>query len=449
MHNSITCAEYFKQHRAFDRCFLELRKKWRSYGKAAGKIILKDATDEERRAIGGIVGKKFFDDQISFTFAEFEAGLQKTRFVPVDMKELLECYFGEAMDTNQEQREREQQKKQAFLEGLCQYFAREHSDAPTAYQWMRAVAEQGKYGYQLIIREYAKDADQAAVLVKHIGLSLAKLQVRQMELLTRRGETETERPLAVFAAEISGNPHYFDRGTTAGQLLLHALCFWQDRELPKTSHEWRESLLDAGLTPDNISSMVHAYGLQLLTDTGVHPAYDAFCRLGEPFVITLENMKDITGVSVRGDKVFIVENEMVFSYLLEHVKGNDVTVLCTSGQLRSVALELIPLILTAGANIYYSGDLDPEGIDIADRLWQKYGDGISIWRMQSEDYKKSISDEHISDARLAKLSHIQHPTLKETATCILAKQYAGYQENLLKELVRDVKGQSKNTTSIE
>ena len=114
-----------------------------------------------------------------------------------------------------------------------------------------------------------------------------------------------------------------------------------------------------------------------------------------------------------------------------------------------MALELIPLILTAGANIYYSGDLDPEGIDIADRLWQKYGDGISIWRMQSEDYKKSISDEHISDARLAKLSHIQHPTLKETATCILAKQYAGYQENLLKELVRDVKGQSKNTTSIE
>ena len=385
----------------------------------------------------------------SITCAEFRAGLQKTRFAPVDMKELLECYFGETMDTNQEQREREQQKKQAFLEDLCQYFAREASSAPIAYQWMRMVTDQGKFGYQLIVREYAKDAVQAAVLVKHIGLALSKLQIRQMEQLTQQGETETERPLAVFAAEISGNPHYFDRGTTAGQLLLHALCFWQNRELPKTSHEWRESLLEAGLTPDNISSMVHAYGLRLLTDTGVHPAYDAFCRLGEPFVITLENLKDITGVSVHGDKVVIVENEMVFSYLLEHVKGNDVTVLCTSGQLRSVALELIPMILTAGANIYYSGDLDPEGIDIADRLWQKYGDRIRIWRMHPEDYKKSISGEHISDARLAKLSHIQHPTLKETATCILVKRYAGYQENLLEELVKDVKDQSKNVTSIE
>lgn len=438
MCNSEACAAYFKQQTAYDRCFRELRKKWRSYGKTAGRITLKNTTDEERRAIGGIVGKNFLEDPIRFTFAEFEAGLQKTRFAPVDMKELLECYFDEVMDTNQEQREKEQQQKQAFLEELCQYFAREHSAAPIAYQWMREAAEQGKYGHQLIIREYAKDANQAAVLVKRIGLALAKLQVRQVELITQQGETETERPLAVFAAEISGNPHYFDRGTTAGQLLLHALCFWQGLELPKTSHEWRELLLEAGLTPDNISSMVHAYGLRLLTETGVHPAYDAFCRLGEPFVITLESLKNITGVSVYGSKVYIVENEMVFSYLLEHVKGNDVTILCTSGQLRSVALELIPMILAAGADIYYSGDLDPEGIDIADRLWQKYGDGIRIWRMHPEDYKRSISGEHISDGRLAKLSHIQHPELKETAACIRKKQYAGYQENLLEELVGDL-----------
>lgn len=438
MCNNTECAAYFRGQSAYDRCFLELRKKWRSYGKTAGRITLKNATDEERRAIGGIVGKTFFGDQISFTFAEFEAGLQKTRFAPVDMRELLECYFGEPMDTNQAQREKEQQKKQAFLEEMCQYFVREHSDALIAYQWMREAAEQGKYGYQLIIREYTKDADQAAVLVKRIGLSLAKLQIRQVELITQQGETETERPLAVFAAEISGNPHYFDRGTIAGQLLLHALCFWQGRELPKTAHEWRETLLDAGLTPDNISSMVHAYGLRLLTGTGVHPAYDAFCRLGEPFVITLENMKDITGVSVYGARVFIVENEMVFSYLLEHVKGHDVTLLCTSGQLRSVALELIPMILAAGADISYSGDLDAEGLDIADRLWQKYGDRIRVWRMHPEDYERSISGEHISDARLTKLSHIQHPTLKETAACIRKKQYAGYQENLLEELVGDI-----------
>lgn len=438
MYNNTECAAYFRQVKAYDRCFQELRKKWCSYGRVTGRITLRGTTEDERRAIGGIVGKCYDEDTIRFTFAEFETGLQKTRFAPVDMRELLECYFGEPMDTNQERKDKEQQKKQTFLEERCQYFAQTYRDAPAAYRWMREVADQGKYGYQLILREYTKDEEQAAELVRQVGLALATLQNRQMTMITQQGEAESERPLAVFAAEISGNPHFFDRGTTAGQLLLHALCFWQDRELPKTAHEWRELLLDVGLTPDNIASMVHGYGLRLLTNEGVHPAYDAFCRLGEPFVLTLENLKGIAGVSVCNQRVYIVENEMVFSYLIEHVKEQEVTILCTSGQLRSVALELIPLILAAGADIYYSGDLDPEGIDIADRLWQRYGNGIHIWRMGAKDYTRSVSTEHISDARLAKLSHIQHPTLKETAACVLEKRLAGYQENLLEALVEDV-----------
>ena len=146
MCNNTECAAYFRGQSAYDRCFRELRKKWRSYGKTAGRITLKNTTGEERRAIGGIVGKTFFEEQISFTFAEFEAGLQKTRFAPVNMRDLLECYFGETMDTNQEQREREQQQKQIFLEGLCQQVSREHSDAAVGCEWMRAVTDQGKYG---------------------------------------------------------------------------------------------------------------------------------------------------------------------------------------------------------------------------------------------------------------------------------------------------------------
>ena len=34
---------------------------------------------------------------------------------------------------------------------------------------------------------------------------------------------QVEVPLAVFAAKCTKNPHYFDRGTTAGNLLLHSM----------------------------------------------------------------------------------------------------------------------------------------------------------------------------------------------------------------------------------
>lgn len=42
-----------------------------------------------------------------------------------------------------------------------------------------------------------------------------------------------ETPLAVFAAEISGNPHCFDRGSTAGMLLVAAICCLEQEETRK------------------------------------------------------------------------------------------------------------------------------------------------------------------------------------------------------------------------
>ena len=90
MCNNKECAKYFKSQQAYHRCFEEFWKKWRSYGKAAGNITLKRTSEEERRAVGGIIGKVFYEETIRFSFLEFEQGLQKTRFAPVDMKEVPE-----------------------------------------------------------------------------------------------------------------------------------------------------------------------------------------------------------------------------------------------------------------------------------------------------------------------------------------------------------------------
>ena len=111
MNNEKECAAYFQKQKAYRRSMEEMRKKWRSYGKAAGRITLKDTSEEERCAVSGITGKRYLDDTVCFSFAEFERGLQKTRFAPVDMQKLLECYFHEEMITNQRQMEQEQNQK--------------------------------------------------------------------------------------------------------------------------------------------------------------------------------------------------------------------------------------------------------------------------------------------------------------------------------------------------
>ncbi|MDY3747086.1 MAG: TIGR02679 domain-containing protein [Lachnospiraceae bacterium] len=458
MCNNKECAAYFKHQQAYRRCFEELRKKWKSYGKAAGNIVLSDTSEEERRAIGGILGTSFHEKNIRFSFAKFEQGLQKTRFAPVDMRKVLEAYFGEAMATNQDAQEAAQKKRNDFFDRLIKNFKDSFGSCSPAFLWLQALISEKKYGYQLLNREYVKDRLQAEILAKNVGKAIEKLEYAESgrnnpenteceeyvgkyyEKHVWIDEDKNEWPLAVFSAEISGNPHYFDRGSAAGQLLMHAICCCEKTELPESAHQWREQLMGVGIVPDNVASIVHAYGLRVRTIEGWHPAYDAFCRLKEPYVITMENLRGITGACAFGDRVYVVENEMVFSYLVDHIENENKTLLCTSGQLRTAALELIPLILKTGAEIYYSGDIDPDGIGIADRLWQKFGDGIHIWRMTPGDYENSLSNEDIGDAAISKIENILHPMLKKTAECVREKRKAGYQENILKALLADMIG---------
>lgn len=431
MCNNKECAKYFKSQQAYHRCFKELWKKWSSYGKAAGRITLKQTSEEERRAVGGIIGKVFYEETIQFSFLEFEQGLQKTRFAPVNIKEVLEEYFGEMLITTQGRHKDEQERRKRFLDRIRGYFEENTDREAVTLLWLHEMISDKKYGYQLLMREYAKDENQAELMVRNVGNAVMKLKE-----LTKKDD---EYPLAVLAAEITDNPHYFDRGTTAGLLFVHAICCCEKMELPENAHQWRKLLMQVSVVPDNISSMVHAYGLRLLTEQGWHVAYDIFCDRKESYVITMENMKGIIGAQAFKEKAYVVENEMVFSYLIHNLKNSDYTLLCTSGQPRSVAQILIPYILASGAEICYNGDIDPDGICIADRLWKKFGDRIHIWRMSPADYEKSISKEKIGDIGRTKLENISHPILKKTAECMKEKQLAGYQENMLKELLEDMK----------
>lgn len=434
MCNNRECAVYLKKNSAYSRLMKELQKKWKSYGRTAGNITLKKTSEEERRAIGGIVGKRYADETIKITFQEFEQGLQKTRYAPIDMKLLLEEYFEKSMHTNLEHKSQVQSAKDEFFDELFTYYESCVEKTSVVFRWLSELRCNKKYGYQILIKEFTRDSKEAENLAKNVGRALIRLEKMDGE----------ECLLAVFAAMISGNPHYFDRGTTASQLLTHAVCFWKDYDAPSNAYEWRQCMQTAGIVSDNIASMVHVFGVQLETTDGLHPAYEAFNNYKEPYVLTAENLKSIVSARAQNDKVYVVENEMVFLYLVENAKEQNVALLCTSGQLRVATFQLLEHLYKSGAVIYYSGDLDPTGMDIADRLWQRYGNAVHMWRMDAEDYKKSISEEVLSERQLAKLDRLKNTTLCRTAEYLRKEKRAGYQENLLIQLLYDVLNTDKN-----
>lgn len=55
-----------------------------------------------------------------------------------------------------------------------------------------------------------------------------------------------------------------------------------------------------------------------------------------------------------------------------------------------------------------------------------------------EDYNKSISEEALSDRQLNKLERLTNPTLSCTAESVRRERKAGYQENLLEDLLDDI-----------
>ena len=114
--------EYFKENPGFSRCFIEMRKKWESIGRTGGTVRLTDCTEDERRAMEGLLGKSFYGMEIVFSIKDFETALKSTRFRTLGMRELLELYFNEPIRTNAERKMEKETQQNAFFQNVRHKF---------------------------------------------------------------------------------------------------------------------------------------------------------------------------------------------------------------------------------------------------------------------------------------------------------------------------------------
>ena len=94
----------------------------------------------------------------------------------------------------------------------------------------------------------------------------------------------------------------------------------------------------------------------------------------------------------------------------------------------------LDLFAKSGIRVYYAGDLDPEGILIAQKLSQYYKGEFHYWYMETADYEKCRSEEVISPKRMKILERITDGRLKPVVDRIEEYGTAGYQEMLVEEM---------------
>lgn len=134
----------------------------------------------------------------------------------------------------------------------------------------------------------------------------------------------------------------------------------------------------------------------------------------------------------RGNKVLFLENSGVFSIICSAFP--ELPVVCSSGQFKYSVWKITEKLIASGAQIYYSGDLDPAGLHIAQKLLYRFDHQVSLLLMDVQTYQNVNKEVKISEKHLRLLNSINTPQLLEVCESMKHEQLAGYQEGLLDEL---------------
>lgn len=408
---------YFRQP-GFRRLFEGFQKRYVSLGRVGGTVTLYSLKEEERDVLEGFLQVDCHHKKSLTVSAErMKKALLQTKFADISFEDLLHEYFpGEMVSKKELEIERKKQQEENF------YKMAEGVEDTKAGLWFLNAVKNKDGMYRLLCQEEEKNTKWALEQMPYLLKALNELPVWKKE----------KQRLPVFASLVTGNPHYFDEGTRMFRYLLYGICGVCDLAYPqKQNAEMKAELLyQAGILKDDISNNVTCIGLTGYLYSGeIHKGMQGFLEQGEMLQLNLAHLGKLKSVEAKGKRVYIVENPSIFQKLAAETKGK-ASVICSNGQLRLAVFILLDFLAEGGCELWYSGDFDPEGLNIAQKLKNRYGKRLYFWHYEWEDYSQAKSMELISEMRLKQLVSLTDPVLQRAGEWLKQEKVAGYQENM-------------------
>lgn len=461
------CIRYFRQRKIYDRLFVKVAEKYHSLGRFGGTVRLSGLCTEDCRQLGGFFQKDYEGQKtVTISAAAMEKALAGSRFAGLSWEDILQGYFGRELVGRKAQRQKEKEERERFFAEII-----ETAPGSPGSLWLGRVLREKEEGYLLLMKHYREQPDKLK------GSLLLLLQaIPRLPILTAGREGVSHELLAVFAAETTGDPHFFDAGKLGEQLLAAFLNsrFWESlvpgltdvkslrvQSLGKTedngepgrmgdtedsgesgkmedfrAEEKAALFYRAGLLKDELSNHVLVYGISGAEKDGrPHKGILGYLEQREPLHLSLMTLGKLARVSPQtGKRVYIVENPAVFAVLAK--AWPDAAIVCGNGQTRLATLVLLDLF-GSDTEFWYAGDYDPEGLLIAQRLKERYGERLHFWQYRREFYEKYRSDVEISDRSVKKLDRVYREELQDIKQAMKRQKKAAYQEAMLGEYLGD------------
>ena len=400
--------------------FMQLwKKQYEKYGTCKGSIDLV-LNDSNRECISGLMGKDYYGvDCVHITFRQLQKAILNTKYENCDFNEVLKMYFNQRVLTNKYRQEQEQMRVQNIFK---QFFKQEGKSK----QWIYNTYTNRDSVYIRIVQASKENEQKCINTVCVVMKALNHLPM---------WENKKEN-ISLFASYHTKNPHAFDKNTFAYYLMMHGIVYFLKVDFPKTNLEQNEILYRAGLYQDGISNYCSVARLQAFNENNQpHLGWAGFYDSYEALNVNMDNLLHIHFITCC-DRVYIVENPSVFQALLKKIKKEKIEkigLVCTNGQLNYSAYILLDILVNSNVEIYYSGDMDPEGLLIADKIKQRYP-SIKLWCYDVRQYEISKSKEQATDQRMHMLDALKDEALIRIGKCISEnKNRVGYQENMIEE----------------
>lgn len=376
-------------------------------------------------ALEGFLQKNCHEKKnLSVSVNKIRVALANTKFRDLNLEEIVLAYFQGSIISKKEQ---EQMKKDEFETWFADLIE-QYSNTPAADFLIKIRGERSK-PYSMLSTDFFKNRNWIDQYFINILEAMNELPYMRQEY----------QRIPIFAAKVSGNPHFFDVGERALSYLMYGICILTNTQIPKkmNAEKRRECLYQVGLLSDDFSNTVLTYGLYGMDQHGVHHAgMEDYANRREVLTLTISNLTMLQRVWVATGVVYIVENPMIFYWLMEQQKNRKLQagLICSAGQPNQAVWILLDLLRHSDTKMYYAGDFDPEGLLIAQKMKARYEEKLELWHYTLDDYEKSKSKIIITDKSLKKLQHLSDHELQEIGKRLIESKIAGYQENLLSSM---------------